>query len=538
MEEDDEDEVLELAERESESGSDDDGQEQSSEREEEEEERSDEASSVSCSEDDALDEEEEEEGGQDESSDPANRRKEVGSEHTVDAVLEREAAVPTKGAFFMHDDRMGSTRKPPPPRRAPKKEEMMWSHDKFEELMREEEDLAARGRSGEFGRGRGGGKGGRGERGRRSGGKGYGKGDAVQNPSASAPASSGRSSRVGDGRASSTPKSTAPAQRRPVSADQTVAPVRGQGRGRGGSGKVVQRDSGKDAPAAPKGVGQTVRASTMPLANAPTKALAEMEAAPACAHMAAPRESTDGVIMTSIEQSKAATGVRPSCDSGMRATPARRAAMATPNHGKLNSAAASFEPQYARMSPAAMGAMPPPAIAACGTTSPGATVSADAMQAWAAGGMMAAYAPHLFGADSSHGYAPEYAPDYADMGAHYYTDATLSRDAQMNGSMGNGMGVAMTAHLGMGQQFMEGAYVGDHGGSELASPVAFHHTDGLFTPEHMTRLQREQKGAGINPRPNLELNIDGYSLNTTQMGMSVLVPTGTRRVTIEKPSDT
>ena len=31
--------------------------------------------------------------------------------------------------------------------------------------------------------------------------------------------------------------------------------------------------------------------------------------------------------------------------------------------------------------------------------------------------------------------------------------------------------------------------------------------------------------------------MEGYSLSTTRMGQSVLVPTGTRKVTMEKPSD-
>ena len=46
-------------------------------------------------------------------------------------------------------------------------------------------------------------------------------------------------------------------------------------------------------------------------------------------------------------------------------------------------------------------------------------------------------------------------------------------------------------------------------------------------------------GSGGNPTtPNKRgptLELDGYSLSTTPSGLSVLVPTGTRKVTIEAP---
>mmetsp|Transcript_37969 Transcript_37969/g.111202 ORF Transcript_37969/g.111202 Transcript_37969/m.111202 type:complete len:192 (-) Transcript_37969:102-677(-) len=57
---------------------------------------------------------------------------------------------------------------------------------------------------------------------------------------------------------------------------------------------------------------------------------------------------------------------------------------------------------------------------------------------------------------------------------------------------------------------------------------------GLFTSEDMAQMQLDAQPASPR-RPTLEL--EGYSLTSTKSGLSVLVPTGTRKVTIEAPPE-
>ena len=76
------------------------------------------------------------------------------------------------------------------------------------------------------------------------------------------------------------------------------------------------------------------------------------------------------------------------------------------------------------------------------------------------------------------------------------------------------------------------------GGGAMYNMGAHPGMSGLFTPEHMAHLhqggQPPPMAAGAAAgRPSLEL--DGYSLSTTRTGLSVLVPTGTRKVKIEAP---
>jgi hypothetical protein len=184
-----------------------------------------------------------------------------------------------------------------------------------------------------------------------------------------------------------------------------------------------------------------------------------------------------------------------------------------------------------------------------------------------------------------HGYTPE----YTDLGQHYY-EGSMQGSASMGGGMGmgmastiaGGMGGAYIGSPGYGDEEQSGyrgepqsgygggqqgylgerqgyteqqsgygmeqqsgyggdpqGFAGPHGSGGERTPATAYHTSGLFTPEHMTRLRYEQSGvgSGLGRRPNLELNIEGYSLSTTRMGTSVLVPTGTRKVTIEKPAE-
>mmetsp|Transcript_46024 Transcript_46024/g.146213 ORF Transcript_46024/g.146213 Transcript_46024/m.146213 type:complete len:132 (+) Transcript_46024:148-543(+) len=124
------------------------------------------------------------------------------------------------------------------------------------------------------------------------------------------------------------------------------------------------------------------------------------------------------------------------------------------------------------------------------------------------------------------------------------------------GGMGGGMspsplgGLVQNPYAGEGHYLGGGGMGGMGGGGYLGEgpmpyggEAGYRHggllggSGGLFTSEHMTQLRREQEGPTPTRRPNLELNIDGYSLSTTKLGVSVLVPTGKRAVTIEKPHD-
>ena len=132
--------------------------------------------------------------------------------------------------------------------------------------------------------------------------------------------------------------------------------------------------------------------------------------------------------------------------------------------------------------------------------------------------------------------------------------------------------------LGMGPGGMDPSQAGGPGGGMAQQPLTpgagfSPEHGGLFTSEHMAMLQggsgggeRREKGqaapqrsatlftpeqeaamgltppaggSGGNPTtPNKRgptLELDGYSLSTTPSGLSVLVPTGTRKVTIEAP---
>ena len=69
----------------------------------------------------------------------------------------------------------------------------------------------------------------------------------------------------------------------------------------------------------------------------------------------------------------------------------------------------------------------------------------------------------------------------------------------------------------------------------------------LFTPEQEASLglrpatssvavQAGSAPPATQPKRGPTLELEGYSLSTTPSGLSVLVPTGTRKVTIEDPS--
>jgi len=102
----------------------------------------------------------------------------------------------------------------------------------------------------------------------------------------------------------------------------------------------------------------------------------------------------------------------------------------------------------------------------------------------------------------------------------------------------------------------EGGFSPEHGGlytrehaatshaahlASAAEQLPAHPRRSLFTPEQEASLglrpSADAESANTTPvkrGPTLEL--DGYSLSTTNSGLSVLVPTGTRKVTIEDPS--
>ena len=116
----------------------------------------------------------------------------------------------------------------------------------------------------------------------------------------------------------------------------------------------------------------------------------------------------------------------------------------------------------------------------------------------------------------------------------------------MSNSMSGGMGEMR----GGGMASVMGSAFGSH------SPIR-PESGGLFTSEHMAQLLSTQQtvpdrssaidiispdgSTSIAPAPSIAaqrrptLELDGYSLSTTASGLSVLVPTGTRKVTIEAP---
>jgi hypothetical protein len=480
----------------------------------------------------------------------------------IDELVECEAAVPTKGAFYMHDDRMGGGRAPPPRRAgSSKKEEMLWCHDKFEELMREPE-LPPRTRSES---GRGGGRGGRADRGGRGAGKGRGgrvdAPNSQQQPAVPAPPGSKRSvdARVVASKGGGYDASAEP------------GPAKSQGRGGRGIRAVQAGLSQTWKPPGPRPA-----AEALPVASGGASAAAELacgtlppDAAGGYADATAARGAGRGIAAP-------AAPLPATVPRGNGYSMPRRQGHATAQAAAgLNRSAMSFQPQYqlpSGMAPMAAGSaglvgasVPPagipaeamqghrvakqptmPALAVNGMHAHWAgehasvpALSADAMQAqWAAEqhGMMSPYATHGYGSE------------YTDLSHHYYAEAGMPVGAGIRGGMGMAISGTMAGGMaGMGGAYMGSAgygvdpnscYGGEHGTGRELSPAATYHTSGLFTPEHMTRLRYEQGDVGLRGRrPNLELNIDGYSLSTTRMGMSVLVPTGTRKVTIEKPAE-
>eukprot|EP00962_Isochrysis_galbana_P013272 scaffold3777_cov123-Isochrysis_galbana.AAC.10 len=466
------------------------------------------------------------EEGEEEEEEEEEEGHEPDASSAVNKVEEREAAVPTKGAFFMHDDRMGGGRKPPPRRAGSgKKEEMLWCHDKFEELMREPE-VTPRSRA-ESGRPYGGGKGGRADRGGRGAGKGRGgTAEAPQAQPHEAVSAPHGFKHAADARVAS--KSGAH--------DPSAAPAKSKG-GRGSRAAPSGRGHAKSAPS------RRLVAEPWPVAGGGAGALPEPAGGAPLPDAAG---AAGGYADTSVRRAagRGGTGDVPPPANGLRThgygTPRQEGNAMAHTVAGLNRSAVSFQPQY-HLASGMVVPQPMPACAAGPALTPvAAAVSADAMQAqWAAEqhGMLNPYAPH--------GYTAE----YTDLGQHYYSEGGMPVSAGMRG----GMGMAMASTMAGGMEGMGGAYMGSpgyggeqqsgygvkHGSGGELSPAAAYHTSGLFTPEHMSRLRYEQgdvAGRGRR-RPNLELNIDGYSLSTTRMGLSVLVPTGTRKVTIEKPAE-